>query len=47
MQRDVAAGRHSEIEGLIHNVVELAERYGVDCPNYRKISRWAKEEKIQ
>ena len=43
MQRDVAAGRPSEAEGLIHNVVELAGKYGLVCPGYRMVSRWARE----
>lgn len=38
LQRDVAAGSNSEIEGLIFEVVRLADRYGVDVPIYRKIS---------
>lgn len=38
MQRDVMAGRNSEIDGLIHEVVRLADRYGVEAPLYRKVA---------
>ncbi len=38
LQRDVAAGKDSEIDGLIYEVVRLADRYGVDVPIYRKIA---------
>lgn len=36
MQRDVTAGRQSEIDGLIFEVVRLGEKYGVPVPEYRK-----------
>ena len=38
LQRDVAAGADSEIDGLIYEVVRLADKYGVDAPIYRKIA---------
>lgn len=38
LQRDVAAGKSSEIDGLIYEVVRLGEKYGVDVPTYKKIS---------
>ena len=38
MQKDVAAGKQSEIDGLIYEVVRLGERYGADLPLYRKIA---------
>ena len=38
MQRDIAAGKPSEIDGLIYEVVRMAERYGVELPNYQKIA---------
>ena len=37
LQRDIAAGRSSEIEGLIFMVVKLADEYGVQLPLYEKI----------
>lgn len=47
MQRDVAAGGKSEIDGLVHEMVRLGEAYHVDVPNYRRISEWAKTKGIQ
>ena len=41
--REMWLGRPSEAEGLIHNVVELAGKYGLVCPGYRMVSRWARE----
>ena len=39
MQRDVADGHPSEIEGLVFDVVKRADAYGVDMPEYRKVAR--------
>lgn len=36
MQRDVKAGKESEADGLVFEVVRLAEAYGVDVPCYKK-----------
>lgn len=47
MQRDVANGRTSEIDGLVHRVVRLADQYGADVPTYKMISQWAKEQGIK
>ena len=38
MQRDIKAGRESEIDGLIYEVVRLGEAYQVEVPAYRKIA---------
>lgn len=38
LQRDVAAGKDSEIDGLIYEVVRMGEKYGVRTPLYEKIS---------
>lgn len=38
MQRDVAAGRQSEVDGLIYEVVRMGEKYGVDVPLYRMVA---------
>lgn len=38
MQRDVAAGHTSEIEGLVFDVIKRADTYGVEMPVYRKIA---------
>ena len=44
MQRDIAAGRQSEVDGLIYQVVRLGEQYGVELPEYRKIAEAVKKE---
>ncbi|WP_369681594.1 hypothetical protein [Ruminococcus flavefaciens] len=36
MQRAIAAHHQSEINGLIYEVVRLADKYGADVPLYRK-----------
>ena len=38
LQRDVASGNASEIDGLIYEVVRLADKYGVEAQTYRKIA---------
>ena len=38
LQRDISAGRSSEIDGLIYEVVRMSERHGIDLPMYRRIS---------
>lgn len=38
MQRDVKAGKVSEMEGLIFEVVRLGKEYGVELPVYGKIA---------
>lgn len=38
MQKDIAAGHQSEIDGLIFSVVRLAETYHLDLPAYHKIA---------
>ena len=38
LQRDVAAGKASEIDGLIYDVVRMGKQYGVSTPLYEKIS---------
>ena len=40
LQRDIMAGRDSEIDGLIFEVVRLADKYGVDAPLYSKIAKY-------
>jgi 2-dehydropantoate 2-reductase len=44
MQRDIYAGKSSEIDGLIYEVVRMGERYGVPTPTYQMIAEWAKEQ---
>lgn len=36
MQRDVMAGKQSEMDGLIFEVVRLGKKYGVPLPEYQK-----------
>lgn len=43
MQRDLAAGKDSEIEGQIFEVIRMAERYGVELPTYKKITEALKK----
>ncbi len=38
LQRDIAAGRPSEIDGLIYEVIRMADRYGVSLPLYAEIT---------
>lgn len=38
MQRDIAEGKQSEIDGQIYEVVRLAHEYGVELPMYEKIA---------
>lgn len=39
MQRDIEAGKPSEIDGLIYEVVRLSGRYGVELPVYGRIAK--------
>lgn len=47
MQRDVYAGKSSEIDGLIYEVVRMGERYGVPTPTYRMIADKARAEGLE
>lgn len=38
MQRDILAGKQSEIDGLIYQVVRLGQRYGVSMPQYEMVA---------
>lgn len=38
LQKDVAAGRQSEVDGLIYEVVRMGEQYGVGTPLYAMIA---------
>lgn len=38
MHRDIRAGKQSELDGLVFEVVRMGERYGVDVPVYREIA---------
>lgn len=47
MQRDVYAGKASEIDGLIYEVVRMGERYGVPTPTYAMISDKARADGLR
>ena len=38
MQRDVMEGKQSEIDGLVYEVVRMADKYGAEVPAYRKVA---------
>ena len=38
MQRDVYAGKSSEIDGLVYEVVRMGKEYGVSVPVYEKVA---------
>lgn len=44
MQRDIYAGKPSEIDGLIYEVVRLGKRYGVPTPAYEMVEKKARED---
>lgn len=46
MQKDIAAGRDSEIDGLIGEVLRMAEEYHVKLPLYEKIAADLKQRGI-
>ncbi len=43
LQRDVYAGKASEIKELIYDIPELGARFGADLPLYRKVSESLKQ----
>lgn len=44
MQRDIYAGKSSEIDGLIYEVVRMGQQYGVPVPTYEMVAARAKEQ---
>lgn len=38
MQRDIMAGKQSEIDGLVYEVVRMGEEYHVPVPAYEKVA---------
>lgn len=42
MQRDIYAGKPSEIDGLIYEVVRMGERYRVPTPAYKMVADYAR-----
>lgn len=47
MQRDVYAGKHSEIDGLIYEVVRMGQRYGVPVPTYEMVAEKARADGLR
>ena len=45
MQRDLKAGKQTEIDGLVYNVERLAQQYGVSLPLYEKICKELRQRK--
>lgn len=43
MQRDIWAGKQSEIDGLVYEPLRLGKQYGVDMPYYQEIASYVKE----
>ena len=43
MQRDIAAGKQSEVDGLIYQIVRLGKQYQVDVPVYEEIGEKLRE----
>ena len=43
MQRDVIEGKQSEIDGLVYEVVRMAEKYGAEVPAYRRTAEKFRE----
>lgn len=43
MQRDVMEGKQSEIDGLVYEVVRMAEKYGAEVPAYRRTAEKFRE----
>ncbi|MCR5101546.1 MAG: 2-dehydropantoate 2-reductase [Butyrivibrio sp.] len=46
MQRDIAEGKKSEVDGLIYEVIRLATSYGIKLPEYAKIAKELKNRGI-
>lgn len=47
MQRDIYAGKPSEIDGLIYEVVRMGKKYGVPTPTYELVERKARKDGLQ
>ena len=44
LQRDVTAGKNSELDGLVYEVVRLGAQYGVPVPMYQKVAERSRKE---
>ena len=39
MQKDLARGHESEVQGLLFDLIDAAEAHGVDVPTYRRVAQ--------
>ena len=39
MQKDMARGHESEVQGLLFDLIDAAEAHGVDIPTYRMVAQ--------
>ena len=39
-KKDIKKGKSSEKDELIFNIVNIAKKYGIDVPNYKKIAKY-------
>ena len=47
MQRDVYAGKKSELDGLVYEIVRLGKEYGIAVPEYEKAAAKFREEGLK
>lgn len=47
MQRDIYAGKSSEIDGLIYEVVRMGKKHGVPTPTYEMVEKKAREDGLR
>lgn len=47
MQRDIYAGKSSEIDGLIYEVVRMGKKHGVPTPTYEMVEKKARKDGLQ
>ena len=39
MQKDIARGHESEVQGLLFDMITVAEEQGIDVPTYREVAK--------
>lgn len=39
MQKDMAKGHESEVQGLLFDMITAAEEQGIDVPTYREVAK--------
>ena len=45
MQKDMARGHESEVQGLLFDMIRMAEEHGVDIPTYRMVAKKFRSER--